>query len=409
MVARRHFLLRAGCLMSAGLLAPRMAWAEGNPSVGADFHVGTYDFLRDRSLDFQLNRWTSLGGEPVLREIRAMLPRLISLEAWRNEFAAASQRALAAGNAFEAAVLARSAEFFMVSSDPRKRPLRERFVTLMRSIYAVGEPERAPYDGGYLPFYRFTPSAPRATVVLFGGFDSYIEEFFPILMAVRDRGFDVVAFEGPGQGGALEDSGITMTPEWEHPVRVILDRLSLSGVTLVGISLGGCLVVRAAAHEPRVTRVVAWDALTDFLECLLRAVPSVFQRALHVLLGAGADSIINTLTAGAHAPLQEWGLAQAMHVFGVKSPAAVLRAAMSYGTQEASLLVRQDVLLLAGAEDHYVPNHQIYDQARWLANARSVTVRMFTRAENAQSHCQVGNFPLALGTITDWIDQFSRT
>ena len=31
--------------------------------------------------------------------------------------------------------------------------------------------------------------------------------------------------------------------------------------------------------------------------------------------------------------------------------------------KEASALVRQDVLLFAGAENHYVPNNQIYDQA----------------------------------------------
>ena len=57
-----------------------------------------------------------------------------------------------------------------------------------------------------------------------------------------------------------------MTPDWHRPVGAILDRLSMSDVTLVGISLGGCLAIRAAAYEPRVTRVVAFDALTDFLE-----------------------------------------------------------------------------------------------------------------------------------------------
>jgi hypothetical protein len=70
-----------------------------------------------------------------------------------------------------------------------------------------------------------------------------------------------------------------------------------------------------------------------------------------------------------------------------------------------SPLVRQDVLLLAGAEDHDVPHHQIYDQASWLANARSVTTWMFTRAENGQAHCQIGNLPLAIATIAAWIDR----
>src|SRR5437773_12422487 len=82
----------------------------------------------------------------------------------------------------------------MTSADPRKRPSRERFLALMRQAYGVGPPERVPFAGGYLPFHRFVPPAPRATVVMFGGFDSYVEDFLPILTTMRDRGFDVVAF-----------------------------------------------------------------------------------------------------------------------------------------------------------------------------------------------------------------------
>jgi hypothetical protein len=37
-------------------------------------------------------------------------------------------------------------------------------------------------------------------MVIFGGFDSYIEEFFPILAILQRKGFNVIAFEGPGHG-----------------------------------------------------------------------------------------------------------------------------------------------------------------------------------------------------------------
>ncbi len=389
---------------------PRLAWSRGDPSPSDPFHVGTYDVVPDRSLNFQINRWVSQGGEPLLREIQAMAPRLVSLDAWRNEFLAAAERAMSAGRTRDAAILLRSAEFFMTSTDPRRHSSRERFLTLMRQAYGVGQPGRVPFAGGYLPFYRFVPRSPRATVVLFGGFDSYIEEFFPILTAMRNYGFDVTAFEGPGQGGALEDSNIPMTPDWHRPVGAVLDRLSLSGVTLVGISLGGCLAIRAAAHEPRVTRVVAFDALTDFLECMLGQLPPTSQRLVRALLASGADRLIDALQARAgREPILEWGIARGMHVFGVHSPSAVLRAAAAYRTQEASPLIQQDVLLLAGAEDHYVPAHQIYDQAAWLSKARSVTARMFSRAEHGQSHCQVGNLPLVIRTIVAWLDQVSST
>lgn len=35
--------------------------------------------------------------------------------------------------------------------------------------------------------------------------------------------------------------------------------------------------------------------------------------------------------------------------------------------------------------------------------ARSITTRVFTTEEHAQAHCQVGNLPLALRVISDWV------
>jgi pimeloyl-ACP methyl ester carboxylesterase len=406
-INRRRLLFRTGALLMAGLVRPCPLWAaDDGPPACEPFFVGSHELVSDPSLNFQLNRWIAYGGVGVLQDIQRIRPQLVSLDTWRTEFSAASDQAMAAGHMREAALLARSAEFFMISSDPRKRPLRERFVTLMRRAYGVAEPERVRFAGGYLPYYRFTPRTPRDTAILFGGFDSYIEEFLPILLALCDRGFDVIAFEGPGQGGALEDSGLPMTPDWERPLSAILGGLSLSNAILVGLSLGGCLAIRAASREPRVSRVVAWDALTDFQEIFLRQIPPTGQLVLRLLLGAGADRIVDALASrGSRPAIQEWGVTQAMHVFGVDSPAAAIRATASYRTADVSPLVRQDVLLLAGAEDHYVPHHQIYDQASWLANARSVTTRMFTRGENGQAHCQIGNLPLAIATIAAWIDR----
>jgi len=98
----------------------------------------------------------------------------------------------------------------------------------------------------------------------------------------------------------------------------------------------------------------------------------------------------------------EWGIAQACHVFGRERPAGAFRAAQTLHTRDVSERVRQDVLLLAGARDHYVPLSQLWDQIRLLSNARSIAARVFTEQEQAQAHCQVGNMPLAIGIISDW-------
>jgi len=97
-----------------------------------------------------------------------------------------------------------------------------------------------PYGGGRLSAYRFTPDSPRGQLVIFGGFDSYIEEWFPILFALQVEGLDVVSFDGPGQGAALE-AGVPMTSEWHKPVGAVLDHFGLTDVSLLGFRLADVL------------------------------------------------------------------------------------------------------------------------------------------------------------------------
>ena len=69
-------------------------------------------------------------------------------------------------------------------------------------------------------------------------------------------------------------------------------------------------------------------------------------------------------------------------------------------------LVRQDVLILTGRNDHMVPFKMHDLQVKALTNANSVSERIFTREESAQNHCQIGNIGLALQVMLDWIDSF---
>jgi len=47
--------------------------------------------------------------------------------------------------------------------------------------------------------------------------------------------------------------------------------------------------------------------------------------------------------------------------------------------------------------------HQLPDQIATLTHVRSLTARLFTRAEQAQNHCQVGNMGLAFRVMIDWM------
>ena len=65
--------------------------------------------------------------------------------------------------------------------------------------------------------------------------------------------------------------------------------------------------------------------------------------------------------------------------------------------------VTQDVLLCCGEHDAFQPAVLTRCQAAALTSARSVQVRMFTAAEHADTHCQMGNLELACRVVTTWL------
>ena len=373
------------------------------------FPVGYYDDLHpDPSLNFEMNRF-STGEADMVEEMRSVGPRIHDLREYTREFLALGEAALERGEKLKGAYYLRSAEFFMFTDDPRRQPTRRQYIQLMREDFGLEAEDHCwvPYEGGALSAYRWTPPPrPRGTVVVFGGFDSYIEEWFPMQRYFADAGYDVVLFEGPGQGSTVEDHHLPFTHEWHKPVGAVLDHFNLNDVTLLGISMGGCLAIRAAAHEPRVHRVVTDDICSDYLEVTLGGLKPSARAELSSLLKLGANHIIDTVVDRAmkESPFAEWAVHNGMLVFGSDTPSGYLGQLHLYRTDDVSPLVEQDVLLLGGAEDFCIPLHQFHDQIRTLTRARSVTARLFTRKEQAQQHVQVGNLGLQFRVIKDWIE-----
>lgn len=382
------------------------------------YPIGYHDLHPDVSMNFQMNRFYAGVGEPdMLREMRLVAPRIANYVDWKREFVALAENASQQGHILRSGFYWRAAEFFMKVHDVDRKRAHSQFLAAVRSVYGdrLGERYAVPYAdrdaNGFLPAYRLKPARAKGTIICFGGFDSYIEELSGEFIFIRDAGYDVIAFDGPGQGGALDESDLPMTAEWHKPVSAILDYFQLNAVTLIGLSLGGCLVLRAAAFEPRVQRVIAFDVLTNFLDVALRQTGAAPRAGLNVLLALKAAKLVNGLVArlAGQKPVVQWAIEQGMHVTGTRSAYEFLRKSAHFQTADVSTLIWQDVLLLAGSEDHYVPIEQWHQQIRMLTQARSITARLFTRSENAHNHCQLGNYGLALTTIVNWLDVMGQT
>jgi dienelactone hydrolase len=95
-----------------------------------------------------------------------------------------------------------------------------------------------------------------------------------------------------------------------------------------------------------------------------------------------------------------------MYLLALDEPMAAFEFAMALNEQNLhSELVRQDVLILASRDDHFIPFRLHRKQIERLTAARSVTYRVFGSDEHAQNHCQMGNIRLALQVMAEWLDR----
>ena len=314
----------------------------------------------------------------------------------------------------------RTAEFFLRPSDPR-RP-----VTFRRNVQAFDagldplgvarERVRIPYGANYLNamFYPGPPGAQaRPLLVLCGGFDSTLEElYFVLVPAAHEHGFSVLAFEGPGQGAVLREQKLVFTPEWERPTTAVLDaHFALhprrAKTVLIGMSMGGYLAPRAAAFDRRIDGVVAFDVLFDFGAIARQSVPP-FAMWLHE---HHADAVLDALIAvkARFSPGFAWSVANAQWVLGTASAIETIEVLGSYTLAAVAGRIEADVLILAGAEDHFIPAGQAADFARALTAARSVRSIVYDRASGGAEHCQMGAQSLWHADLFDWIERIDSS
>jgi pimeloyl-ACP methyl ester carboxylesterase len=331
------------------------------------------------------------------------------IQGWYAAWSATADRVLALANNtrdplsrgsayMRAANYQRTGEFLLPPDDSKREESWAKTLAYFHDgLDALGiryEYFDVPYGSGslralYLPGPEGADSKPLFMVV--GGFDSILEELYPVFgKAANDRGYAVLLYEGPGQGQALRKYGLTYTAEWEKPNSAVLEQYlqtheKPAAVVLVGMSMGGYFAPRAAAFEDRIDGVVAFDTCFDFTE---PAIP---------LLEAARNP------AAATNPDISWAYHNAMWTMGANNLDETITACAPYRLAPIADRIRQDVLILAGTEDHFIPFHQTEDFANALVNARSVTTRIFDRASGGAQHCQAGCLTLVHAAVFDWL------
>jgi len=204
------------------------------------FPVGYERFHKKQLFNFQLNRPYSFGYARY-EDMQEAGQKIKTFSSWKNEMLKLAEKALAEERLMNAAFYYRAAEFYIKSNNPEKEILYDKFIELFYKAFEKDELEKhsIPYENANLPAIRIHSATKRkGTIVLHGGFDSFIEEFYSMMKYFSNHGYEVIGFEGPGQGAVRRKFGMPITHEWEKPTKAILDYFQLEDVTLLGISSG---------------------------------------------------------------------------------------------------------------------------------------------------------------------------
>lgn len=371
-----------------------------------DFPVGYEAFHRRQLFNYQLNRWYSLGYARR-EDMIAAGRRISSFADWKREMLRQAEQADMEGRTVNAAFYIRAAEFYARSDDPDKLALYHRFRERFDILFGKDGMERhdVPYDGSFLPAIHLPADGEsKGTIVLHGGFDSFIEEFHSMMCFFARSGYDVVGFDGPGQGGALRLGGLPLTIEWERPVAAVCGHFRLEEATLIGLSMGGWLCLRAAAFEPRIARVIADGHALDYMKSMPEA-----MRALHLWCMRHMRGFMNTMARWKfelREGMAPWMVDQLKYITQRPEPLDALEIYLDLNEENMHPeRIRQDILVLSSSADHFIPVKMHEMQMKALVNARSVSGRVFTEREQAHNHCQIGNIALALETMANWIER----
>lgn len=376
------------------------------------FQRGTYSLNSDPNFNFQLNRVIQWDGGR-LEDLRPVSGDIHSSADWKRTLLFLGDAAAAEGRRANAIAYYRMSEFFMYDGDPDKLAYYQKATAMFyehyRDYFTSGLVERlsVPYEGVELPVLHVRPEGKRRDVLLLhGGNDSYLEEFFLPMLYLAKNGVEVYLFEGPGQGGVVREQGKKFTHQWERPVKAVLDAIGETDVTIMGASLGGMLAPRAAAFEPdRIRRVVGWSIFPNFLYVALDAVPKQLRGLLKFMIAHNIRGPIDSIMwrRMAQEPIMDWAIRHGMYAYDADTPFGYIKKLDDYKMTDVGHRITQDMLILGAGRDHFIRRELYAMELDALPNVKSLTFRLMTEQEDAGSHCNVGNPKLALDTVLDWI------
>ncbi len=338
------------------------------------------------------------------------------LENTADEFLAQDHNVSAREAYLRASNYYRNAGFYLDinSEDPRIIPTWEKSRDCFLKAASLSDnlirPVRIPFENTTLPGYLCLVDASgekRPLLIVHTGYDGTGEElYFEVAKSAVERGYNVLIFEGPGQGEVIRVQKIPFRYNWESVVTPVVDYalnqsvVDPDRIALMGISFGGYLAPRAAAFEHRVKACIANGGLYDFNASFFQKAPPGTEE---MLSDENESKILDQEIRKAMNQSVEigWVAGHGMYVFGAKTPSDYFRTVRPYTLKEVAPLIKCNMLVIDSDKDTLLPG-----QARPLYDALTSPKEfmLFTSEEDAGLHCQMGAMMISNERIFDWLD-----
>lgn len=377
--------------------------------------VGMHKLNDDPSISFQLNRLVNMDGcdFSVAKEIG---PTIKSAADFYDVLKKRADLELENEHIKNAAALYRMSEFFTDWEDPNGlaawKKARELFFQYYTDFFSGEKPlvelVNVPYESYALLTLKFNAENPKGDIVMHGGFDSSYEEFFAECEYLRENGFNVYLFEGPGQGECIRVHGAPLIIDWERPVKAVTNYFDLHDAILVGQSLGGFFAPRASAFDERVTKCVS---IAQFGALKMNFHDNAFVNGLVItllnIILYGFGWLINII----YAAKKGKGMAffrTYFHRMGTTNVYRLVKFLWSIDLRPIADKLTKDYLVIGGSRDTMACRAGIGRQLLLLKNARSVSSREITTHEKGADHCCCGNQIAAMDTVISWTELMKK-
>lgn len=308
------------------------------------------------------------------------------------------------------------------TDDPSQGPAlfelhRSAWDNFVSRLDVPAEQVEIPYEDTSLPGYAFRiddSGDTRPWVIFNNGSDGSMTDMWAegIGAALR-RGYNALAFDGPGQNAALYRQQLYFRPDWEKVITPVVDFLltrpdvDADRIAIFGVSQAGYWVPRAIAFEQRIAAAIVDPGVMSVLAAFTQQIPPQALDELFTATGEeleevkkGFDEYIGE--GEAQNPDLKFTIRFRLLPYGTDSFAEGLLLARDYVLDDATVAKIACPVIVADPDgETFFPGQpqEFYD-----ALTSDKTLARFTAAEGADLHCEPKANGLRAQRFFDWLD-----